>query len=102
LLDPAALHWSSAGTMHTARRLQTATLLPDGALLRAGGVGWSGATPLRDAEMYRPIENLWLPVAPMAAGRDVAGGVLLSNGSAIALGGVSGGPAPCGHRLCRS
>jgi N-acetylneuraminic acid mutarotase len=41
--------------------------------------------------MYRPIENLWLPVAPMAAGRDVAGGVLLSNGSAIVIGGSSGG-----------
>ncbi|HEU0209583.1 MAG TPA: kelch repeat-containing protein, partial [Candidatus Udaeobacter sp.] len=42
--------WSSTGTLGTAREKHTATLLPDGKVLVAGGLGISG--PLASAELY--------------------------------------------------
>jgi hypothetical protein len=50
LYDRATNTWSVAGSLTTARYLHTATLLPSGQVLVAGGAGNSG--PLASAELY--------------------------------------------------
>ena len=52
LYDPAAGTWSTTGSLATARSRHTATLLPTGKVLVAGGEGTSG--PLTSAELYDP------------------------------------------------
>lgn len=50
--------WSLTGSLHTARAYCTATLLPNGMLLVAGGTG-GGSSALRDAELYNPATGTW-------------------------------------------
>ena len=52
LYDPASGMWSATGSLDTARYAHTATLLPNGKVLVAGGRDSSGA--LASAELYRP------------------------------------------------
>ena len=52
LYDPDSGSWTAAGKMDEARARHTATLLPDGRVLMAGG-GWNGS-PLASAELYDP------------------------------------------------
>ena len=53
LYDPVANTWSPAGSMTTARYYHTATLLPNGRVLVAGGYG-DGRSYLASAELYDP------------------------------------------------
>ena len=50
LYDPATKTWSYTGDMSTNRANQTATLLPDGKVLVAGG-----SPNLFNAELYDPV-----------------------------------------------
>src|SRR5665811_2209240 len=50
--------WSAAGSLATARIYHTATLLPSGQVLVAGGFDGSGI-PLASAELYDPATNTW-------------------------------------------
>ena len=50
--------WSSAGSMSTAREYHTATLLPNGKVLVAGGF-YSCCCDLSSAELYDPSTNSW-------------------------------------------
>jgi hypothetical protein len=55
LYDPVTGTWSTAASMATARYIDTATLLSDGAVLVAGGHGGTlccGAPSLASAELY--------------------------------------------------
>ena len=52
LYDPSSGTWAATATMNVRRRYHTATLLPDGTVLVAAGVGDSGAE--RSAELYHP------------------------------------------------
>ena len=45
------------GNLNTAREFHTATLLPNGKVLVAGGIGSSG--PLSSAELYDPASGMW-------------------------------------------
>jgi hypothetical protein len=72
--DPVTGVWSSAGNMALARLYHTATLLPDGTALIAGGRGGDSFS-LASAELYTGIEDESPPVttatvvpAPNAAG----------------------------------
>src|SRR5450759_4572156 len=49
--------WSAAGNLTTARYLHTATLLPSGQVLVAGGSSNSGL--LASAELYDAATNTW-------------------------------------------
>ena len=50
LYDPASGTWTPTGSLNTARGEHTATLLPNGMVLAAGGFGASGV--LASAELY--------------------------------------------------
>ena len=58
LYDPATGTWSATGSLTTARDCHTATLLPNGKVLVAGGR--LAATAIsRSAELYDPASGTW-------------------------------------------
>ena len=68
-----------------ARPLPTITLLADGRVLVAGGVG------LGTAEIYNPDVNVWTAAAPMSTARSRATAVLLDDRSVLVISGDSAG-----------
>lgn len=74
IYEPARRAWSPAGTMTVGRVGHTATLLPDGKVLVAGGCtdvprGGPGCFPANEvssAELYDPASRRWSPARPMA------------------------------------
>ncbi len=72
--------WNSAGTMAAPRSSHTATLLPNGKVLVAGGNGTS-------AELYDPATNSWSQAASMSQEHDDAAAALLPNGKVLIAGG---------------
>ncbi len=60
IYDPVADSWTSAGSLSTPRQKHTATLLPSGKVLVAGGE--SGAGILASAEIYDPATGTWTPL----------------------------------------
>src|SRR5689334_11343948 len=63
LRDAAAQTWEQVGSMSAARQLHTATLLPDGRALIAGGY------MLSSTEMFDPRTASWTTTAPMSTNR---------------------------------
>lgn len=63
LYDPSTGNWSTTGSLNTTRHGQTATLLPDGKVLVAGGSSTSNVsnTSLNTAELYDPASGTWSP-----------------------------------------
>lgn len=54
--------WTAAEEMRTGRNRGTATLLPDGTVLVAGGYDFWG---IDTAEIYRPASGTWRPAGSM-------------------------------------
>ncbi|XXT19866.1 kelch repeat-containing protein [Sorangium sp. So ce429] len=86
LVDPA---WEPTGLMAEMRRDHTATLLPNGLVLLAGG--WNGRDILDTAELYDPTTGEWLPAQPMTLARRDHTATLLRNGLVLVVGGSFGG-----------
>ncbi|HBA61871.1 MAG TPA: hypothetical protein DCZ92_13875 [Elusimicrobia bacterium] len=86
LVDPV---WTAAGagSLATARFAHTATLLPDGKVLVAGG---SGAAALLTAEVYDPAAGTWSATGPLATARYGHTATLLPNGKVLVVGGYTG------------
>ncbi|MGO9451908.1 MAG: kelch repeat-containing protein [Candidatus Binataceae bacterium] len=83
----------STASMNTARDVATATLLPNGLVLIAGG---SNGPVLASTELYDPASNTFASsgsTATMNTGRDLATATLLPNGKVLIAGGQSGGGA---------
>jgi len=57
LYDSASGTWTATGSLVTARDAHTATLLPNGKVLVAGGRGTTGV--LASAELYDPATGAW-------------------------------------------
>ncbi len=75
--------WIPAGSMHAARSGQTATLLPGGDVLVAGG---GSAT----AELYDPATRAFTPTGPMPVAVTDATATLLPGGDVLVAGGRHG------------
>ena len=76
--------------MATARSLHTATLLPNGQLLVAGGLGHN-LLPLASAELYGPATGPWTATGSMARARYGHTATLLPNGKVLVAGGTHRG-----------
>ena len=80
-----------AGILARARSDHTATLLPDGTVLVAGGQ--SRSRPLRSAEVYDPSTGAWSTVGNMVTQRSGHTATLLLDGRVLVVGGALGSEA---------
>jgi hypothetical protein len=92
LYDPVANTWTATGNMTTTRSLQSATLLPNGAVLVAGGDNYAFQSPLATAELYDPAAGTWSPTGSMATARVGQIAILLSTGKVLVIGGDNAAP----------
>ena len=91
----AAPVWQATGRMRDARYAHTSSLLSDGRVLVAGGLG--NATPyLSTAEVYDPNAGRWTDTGSMPQGRAYHGAVSLPDGRTFVIGGIgdTGGTFP--------
>jgi MYXO-CTERM domain-containing protein/uncharacterized delta-60 repeat protein len=84
--DPVTGTWSSAGTLAKGGNRQTATLLPSGKVLVAGGyVNSSGG--YAHAELHDPAAGTWTSMASLTQSRTSHTATLLPDGKVLVAGG---------------
>jgi galactose oxidase-like protein len=84
--------FTPTGNMTTARAHHTATLLPNGKVLIAGGDGDEGnLQPLDSAELYDPSTGMFTPTGSMTTVRTWHTAALLANGKVLIAGGSNRG-----------
>ncbi len=87
IYDPTPQTFAETGSMATARRDHTATALPDGRVLIAGGT--NGTTPLASAELYDPATGVFTKTGDMGTARIGATASALPGGKVLIAGGAS-------------
>jgi len=93
LYDPVAQTWTLTGAMSTNRSGHTATLLPNGKVLAAGGTR-DGFVMFSSAELYDPATGQWTLTGSMATNRAGHSATLLPSGKVLVAGGVPGNTTP--------
>ena len=94
--DPTSTTFASASALSTARSQATATLLPNGKVLIAGGNATVG--PVASAELYDP-DGTFSTTGSMATARSSATATLLANGKVLIAGGYSAGTTSASAEL---
>jgi N-acetylneuraminic acid mutarotase len=87
LYDSATNSSVYTGNLGTARAFHTATLLPNGKVLVAGGWGTNGT--LTSAELFNPATGTWTPTGGLDPAQSVDTATLLPNGKVLVVGGTS-------------
>lgn len=82
--------WKPVARLHQARAQHTATLLADGRVLVAGGLG-PAETLLRSAEVYDPATRTWASTGDMHDARVGHTATLLPGGKVLVAGGLGSG-----------
>jgi hypothetical protein len=86
----AASAWTTVASLNTARYVHTATLLPSGEVLVAGGYTNSGFSGDSSTEVYDPGLNTWTTVTPLSTARTSHTATLLLNSKILVAGGWNG------------
>lgn len=90
LFDPRTARWTKTGPMATpARQYHSATRLPDGRVLVAGGV--IGGQFVTETEVFDPAGGTWKAAGAMHKGRIGHTATLLADGRVLVAGGVVAG-----------
>jgi hypothetical protein len=79
--------FSLTGEIDPARQYQTATLLPNGKVLVAGGYGSGGVGWLIDCQLYDPQKGEFIETGRLSTRRDAHTATLLPNGKVLIAGG---------------
>src|SRR5437016_12004230 len=79
-------NWTVTGSLNIARAEHTATLLPNGMVLVAGGVDTSGTSA--SAELYDPATGSWTATGNLSVARELHTATLLPNGQVLVAGGA--------------
>jgi len=87
LYNPNTETWSATGSLNVAREEATATLLPDGKVLVAGGFGFD-TNALTSAELYDPSTGIWSLTGSLKQARGAATATLLPDGQVLVAGGA--------------
>src|SRR6266550_4267395 len=90
--EPASGTWTVTGSLNTARYLHTATLLPNGMVLVAGGLD-SNLNALDSAELYDPASGSWTVTGSLNTARYYHTATLLPNGMVLVAGGENALPS---------
>jgi N-acetylneuraminic acid mutarotase len=85
LYNPTTGTWTATGAMNTSRSGHTATLLPNGQVMVAGGYGLLSAE--LSAELYDPVSGFWTETAALNTARSQHTATLLTNGQVLVAGG---------------
>jgi hypothetical protein len=93
VLAAAPSTWSPTGSMSTGREGHTATLLPDGRVLIAGGCA-DGCGELASAELYDPTIGAWQATGSMGVPHGFQTATLLPSGKVLDAGGSTSGFGP--------
>ena len=80
---------ATTGTMVSPRINHTATLLPSGQVLIAGGTNASGAAPLNTAEIFDPSTGTFVATGALTVARTQHSANILPNGNVLLAGGYS-------------
>ena len=94
IYDPATESFAPTGGMSVARQEHTATLLPDGRVVVAGGYDddMDNPTAQSTAEVFDPATGTFAPTGSMASGRGNHTATVLGDGKVLIAGGHSGHP----------
>jgi len=95
IFDPKTGAWKPTAAMRTARFEHTATALPDGKVLIAGGQGPAEGgklSALNSAELYDPAADGFVSTTNLGEARTNHAAVLLNDGSSVLVMGGAGGP----------
>jgi hypothetical protein len=91
LFDPITGAWEIVGNLNEAREQHTATLLPDGKILVAGGYDYNVQRSVTSAEVYDAASATWTNSRSLVYPRSGHTATLLADGTVLVVGG--GGPA---------
>ena len=91
--SPTTETWATVGNMADARQQHTATLLPNGKVLIAGGYNAPDANPLSSAEIFDPATNTFSPAAASNNVHAAHNAVLLNDGTVLVAAGILSGAA---------
>ena len=89
--DPSTDEWTATEAMLQRRSNHTLTLLPDGRVLAAGGIGFidDDYIPLSTTEMFNPVTNAWSSGPELSQPRALHSATLMPDGSVLLAGGIS-------------
>lgn len=97
IYDPVNGEWTDTAAISEPRSHHSATLLPDGRVLVAGGFGEDGSTGLASAEVFDPDTGTWSTTDALSEARGRHLGVSLDDGRVLVTGGQTGS-RPATHR----